>query len=189
MLVEPVKGADLVKRSIAPGFLIATLLAGAFISVPLTTQADSSGAIAKINTECNAIQNAVMALHPIHVAYRSGNWIVLSDADATVAMRTKVSVRFADVYKQGSNYAWVHAHTFDSQGNQRATQLCFRQSDGTLERVRQATTIPALAEASAQQAFYTSDGKVIQKTSLFEQNDPMIAKAISSLPFYNVLPK
>jgi hypothetical protein len=97
MLVEPVKGADLVKRSIAPGFLIATLFAGAFISVPLTTQADSSGAITKINTECNAIQNAVMALHPIHVAYRSGNWIVLSDADATVAMRTKVSIRFADV--------------------------------------------------------------------------------------------
>jgi len=168
------------------------LLAAALLAVVVfAASAKSSaapGPVAQIDTECNAIQDAVMALHPIHVAYRSGNWVVLSDADYTVAERTKASITFADVYKQGSKYAWVHAHSFDSSGRQRATQLCFRQSNGTRERARQATTVPSLAAASAQQAYYTSSGKLIQKTALFEQNDPMLAKSIASLPFYNVLP-
>ena len=138
--------------------LAAALLAVALVAVNARSSA-SPGPVAQINTECNAIQNAVMALHPIHVAYRSGNWVVMSDADYTVAERTKASITFADVYKQGSKYAWVHAHSFDSSGRQRATQLCFRQSDGTLERARQATTVPSLAAASAQQAYYTSSGK------------------------------
>ena len=93
------------------------------------------------------------------------------------------------MYKQGASYAWVHAHSVDKHSKQHATQLCFRQSDGTLERVRQATTIPNLSEASAEQAYYSSDGKLIQKTRLFEENDPMIAKTIKSLPFYAVLPQ
>jgi hypothetical protein len=71
---------------------------------------------------------------------------------------------------------------------QRATQLCFRQSDGTLERARQATTVPSLAAAGAEQAYYASNGKLIQKTTLFEQNDPMLAKKIAALPFFAVLP-
>jgi ligand-binding SRPBCC domain-containing protein len=167
--------------------LTAVLLAVAAFAATATSRAADS--IKQIDTECNAIQDAVMALHPIHVAYRSGNWIVLSDADYTVAERTKASVTFADVYKQGSKYAWVHAHSFTSTGKQRATQLCFRQSNGTLERARQAATVPNLAAASAQQAYYTSSGKLIQKTAIFEENDPMLAKTIQALPFYNVLPK
>jgi hypothetical protein len=95
----------------------------------------------------------------------------------------------ADVYKQGSNYAWVSAHSFDASGKQRATQLCFRQSDGTLERARQATTVPDLAAAAAQQAYFASDGALIQKTTLFEENDPQLAKKIEALPFYSVLPR
>jgi hypothetical protein len=149
----------------------------------------SQTTVQAIDTQCNAIQDAVMALHPIHVAYMKSQWNVMSDADYTAAQRTASSATFADVYKQGKNYAWVHAHSFDAQGNQRATQLCFRQSDGTLERVRQATTVPDLAAASAKQAYYSSDGTIIQKTSLFEANDPLIAKSIKSLPFYSVLPK
>ena len=168
--------------------LTVALLAVAVFAANARSQA-APGPIARIDTECNAIQDAVMALHPIHVLYRSGNWIVLSDADYTVAERTKASVTFADVYKQGSKFAWVHAHSFTQSGKQRATQLCFRQSNGTLERARQATTVPDLAAASAQQAYYSSSGKLIQKTALFEQNDPMLAKTIESLPFYNVLPK
>jgi hypothetical protein len=38
-------------------------------------------------------------------------------------------------------------------------------------------------------AIQTSSGKLIQKTAIFEQNDPMLAKMIEALPFYNVLPK
>ncbi|HEV3089809.1 MAG TPA: hypothetical protein VGX91_00035 [Candidatus Cybelea sp.] len=133
------------------------------------------------------IQDAVMALHPIHVAYQTGTWAVLSDADFAVAEKTGASIVLADVYKQGANYAWVDAHSFDASGKQRATQLCFRQSNGTLERARQATTVPSLAAASAQQAYFASDGTLIQKTALFEENDPQLAKKITTLPFYSVL--
>ncbi|HTV93126.1 MAG TPA: hypothetical protein VMG98_10450 [Verrucomicrobiae bacterium] len=147
-----------------------------------------AAAIKQIDTECNAIQDAVMALHPIHVAYKSGQWLVVSDANYMAAQKVGASLTLADVYKQGTRYAWVQSHTFDSSGKQRATQLCFRQSDGTLERARQATTVPSLAAGGAEQAYYTSGGKLIQKTTLFEQNDPMLAKRISALPFFAVLP-
>lgn len=168
-------------------FTAVTLAVAANAAAPAQT-ADST-AIKQIDTECNAIQDAVMALKPVHVAYQSGKWAVLSDADATVAVRTNAKLAFADVYKQGDNYAWVHAHSLNQQGTQRATQLCFRQSDGTLERARQAATIPDLSAASAEQAYYSSDGSLIQKTKLFEENDPMISKTIKSLPFYAVLPQ
>ena len=159
------------------------------IIAPTLAQTDSASQIKQINTECNAIQDAVMALKPVHVVLHSGTWAVMSDADAAAAVKTNASVTFANVWKQGTSYAWVHAHSVTQQGAQRATQLCFRQSDGTLERVRQAATMPQLSQAAAQQAFYSSDGKLIQKSQLFEENDPMIAKTIQSLPFYAVLPQ
>lgn len=170
--------------------LSAAIICTALATTAVGSQMMSSGdAVKSIDTECGAIQNAVMALKPTHVSLRSGTWYVLSDARMSVALQTKASLTYADVWKQGSNYAWVHAHRFNASGVQRATQLCFRQSNGTLERARQATTEPGLAEASAQQAYYTSGGKLIQKTSLFAENDPMIAKSIQALPFYSVLPK
>jgi hypothetical protein len=165
----------------------AALVAALMLTATASAQTKAA-AIAAIDTECNAIQNAVMALHPIHVAYRGGKWLVVSDADYVAAAKIGASLTLADAYKQGSNYAWVQAHTFDSSGKQRATQLCFRQSDGTLERARQATTVPSLAAAGAEQAYYASNGKLIQKTTLFEQNDPMLAKKIAALPFFAVLP-
>jgi len=169
-------------------FFAALMVVGSHSAVS-AQQTGLEKAVGQIDAECNAIQDAVMALKPIHVAYQSGKWTVLSDADATVAMQTNAQLTLADVYKQGDSYAWVHAHSVNQQGTQRATQLCFRQSDGTLERVRQATTIPQLSAASAEQAYYSADGKVIQQTKLFEANDPMIAKTIKALPFYAVLPQ
>jgi hypothetical protein len=166
----------------------AALVAGALLTSAATAQTSNAAAIAAINTECNAIQDAVMALHPVRVAYRSGQWLVVSDAQYMAAEKVGASLTLADAYKQGSKFAWVQSHTFDSSGKQRATQLCFRQSDGTLERARQATTEPSLAAAAAEQAYYSSDGKLIQKTALFEQNDPMLAKKIAALPFFAVLP-
>jgi hypothetical protein len=151
-------------------------------------EAAAAASISQIDTECGAIQNAIMALKPIHVALVNSKWKVLSDQDYAVAERTNSSITLADVWKQGSSYAWVHSHTIDSKGNQRATQLCFRQADGTLERARQATTVPELDAAAAKQAYYASDGSIIQKTSIFEVNDPAIAKKIAELPFYSVLP-
>ena len=176
------------RRAIAifSALIVCTSLATTSVRSQMMSTAD---AMKRIDTECGAIQNAVMALKPIHVTLRSGTWYVLSDAQVSAALQTKASLTFADVWKQGANYAWVHTHRFNASGTQRATQLCFRQSNGTLARVRQASTEPALSEASAQQAYYTSSGKLIEKTSFFSENDPMIAKSIRALPFYSVLPK
>jgi hypothetical protein len=171
------------------GIVLPSLVLAAALTTTAKSQAGDASAIGQIDTECDAIQDAVMALHPIHVAYQSGTWAVLSDADFAVAEKVGASIMLADVYKQGTNYAWVAVHSFDASGKQRATQLCFRQSGGTLERARQATTVPDLSAAAAQQAYYATDGTLIQKTSLFEQNDPQLAKKIEALPFYSVLPQ
>jgi ligand-binding SRPBCC domain-containing protein len=176
---------QLVKRL---SILFAMLLPAVSLT-PAVAQTGDANTIKQIDTECSAIQNAVMALTPTRVLLQSGKWVVVADATAAAAVETNQKLTFADVYKQGNNYAWVHAHSVNQQGTQRATQLCFRQSDGTLQRVRQATTIPGLSEASAEQAYYSTDGKVIQKTKLFEVNDPMIAKTIKQLPFYAALPQ
>ena len=170
------------------GIVLPSVVLAAALTTTVRSQAADASAIGQIDTECNAIQNAVMALHPIHVADQSGTWVVLSDADFAVAEKVGASIVLADVYKQGSSYAWVAAHSFDASRKQRATQLCFRQSGGTLERARQATAVPDLAAASVQQAYFASDGTLIQKAALFEENDPQLAKKIEALPFYSVLP-
>lgn len=167
---------------------VAVLFASTMVTQAQVTKTNAL-AVKQIDDECNAIQNAVMALKPTYVAYQTGKWVVVPEGDAAVAMQTNAKATFANVYKQGDNYAWIHAHSVSAGGTQRATQLCFRQSDGTLARVRQAATIPDLNAASAEQAYYLSNGRLIQKTKLFEENDPMIAKTIKDLPFYAVLPQ
>jgi hypothetical protein len=182
-------------RSYRNAAIVAVLLAALTAGAILPAKASSTGAmvsdaaaIKQINTECNAIQTAILALHPIHVALISNKWTVLDAGGYIAAEKTTKSITLADAWKQGKNYAWIHSHSIDAHGNQRATQLCFRQSDGTLERARQATTIPGLQAASASQAFYAPNGSIIQKTSAFEMDDPAIAKKITALPFYSVLP-
>jgi hypothetical protein len=169
--------------------LVAVLFVAAAVPVAAQySQGSAADSIKAIDTECNAIQSAIQALKPIHVAFIDSKWKVVSDADLTVAQQTNASATFADVWKQGKNYAWVHSHSVDAKGSQRATQLCFRQKDGTLERARQAATVPDLSAAAAETAFYAPNGTVLQKTQAFEVNDPAIAKKISDLPYYKQLP-
>lgn len=167
--------------------LVAAVACSTFAATALPVSADG-GAVKSIDSDCSAIQNAVMALHPIHVVLAGSQWKVMSEGDYTVAEQTHKSITFADVYKQGKDYAWVHAHSFNASGKQTATQLCFRQADGSLERARQAETVPNLDAAGAEAAYYEPNGTVIQKTALFEVNDPMIAKRVKELAFYQVLP-
>jgi hypothetical protein len=177
-------------HSVTRGIVI-VLLAGTIVATPLVGHSQNEGVagqIKTIDTDCTAIQNATMALHPVHLALVQSNWKVLSDADYAVAQQTRASIVLVDAWKAEKNYAWIHSHSFDAQGNQRATQLCFRQSDGTLERARQATTVPDLNSASAKVAYFASDGSVIFAVSAFDQNDPALSKTIASLPFYSVLP-
>lgn len=144
--------------------------------------------VTAIDADCSAIQDAIMALKPIHLVYSSSTWKVASDADVTVAEQSKAAVTIADVWKQGKDYAWVHTHSVNQSGKQLATQLCFRQKDGSLERARQAATVPNLNAAAAERAYYAPNGTLIMKTELFEANDPAIAKKITALPFYKQLP-
>ena len=177
-------------------FALFAVVLGALIAAAGVTRAPAAPtpppAIQKqvmaINTDCSAIQNAVMALKPIHFVYAKSTWKVASDQDVTVAERTHASVTIADIWKQGKNYAWVHSHSYDQKGNQSATQMCFRQSDGSLERAKQAADVPSLNGADAAIGYFTPGGSVIFKSQLFEVNDPKLAKKISELPFYKELP-
>lgn len=170
--------------------IVLPLAAAAIVALSALANAQSTrpAAVTAIDTDCSAIHDAVMALKPVHLALVKSTWQVLSDADYAVAEKTTSSVTLVDAWNQGGNYAWIHAHSFDAKGNQTATQLCFRQADGSLERARQAKTVDDFDAASAQQAYFTSDGTLIQKTELFEVNDPAIAKKVSDLPFYKQLP-
>ena len=177
--------------------LVGAVMLGAVLTtlaVPTVAQSmngamsSDAAAMKSIDSDCLAIHEATMALHPIHLELLASKWKVLSDADFAVAQRTRASVTLVDVWKQGKNPAWVHAHTFTQSGDQRATQLCFRQKDGSLQRAKQATTLANIDSASAKIAYYTSSGKVIFKASAFEQNDPMLAMKVSDLPFYQDLP-
>lgn len=49
-----------------------------------------SAAVTAIDTDCNAIQSAIQALHPVHLAMIGSKWEVLSDAGYTLAERTHV---------------------------------------------------------------------------------------------------
>src|SRR5579863_4443158 len=129
----------MMKTSFAAAAILGVLL------LPTVARSDDStaSAVTAINSECNAISLAVMALKPVHVVLASGHWKVMSEGDFTVAEQTHSAVTFVDAYKQGKNYALIHSHTFGQGGAQRATELCFRQADGTLERAKQAETINA----------------------------------------------
>jgi hypothetical protein len=143
--------------------------------------------IAQVDVTCDTMVQQQKLVKPVHLIYRTSTWNVVNDANAVVADRTNATAVFADVWAQNGKYVWVHAHRIDQQGNQRATQLCFR-TDGTLARARQAETIPALEAAGATRAYYYTNGTMIAKFGVFDENDPSIAKAVTSLPYFKSLP-
>ncbi len=65
--------------------------------------------------------------------------------------------------------------------------MCFR-NDSTVARIKQAATVPSLDAAGASVAYYNTDGSLIQKTTTFEVNDPLIAKRVKDLPYFKLLP-
>ncbi len=184
------KIADTIVRIVAGASVLGLVATIALAPAPARSAESPSvtAQVKAIDTDCSAIQDAIMALKPIHLIYSSSTWKIASDADVTVAEQSKAAVTIADVWKQGQSYAWVHTHSVDQSGKQLATQLCFRQKDGSLERATQAATVPNLNAAGAERAYYAPDGTVIMKTELFEANDPAIAKKITALPFYKQLP-
>jgi hypothetical protein len=169
--------------------LFAAAAALGVLFLPSLARSDDSTAssVKAIDTDCNAISLAVMALKPVHVVLAGGTWKVMNEGDFTVAEKTHSAVMFVDAYKQGKNYALIHSHTFGQNGAQRATELCFRQSDGTLERAKQAETVNALAAADAT-AYFASDGTLLEKTATYAENDPAVTKKVADLPYFSSLP-
>jgi hypothetical protein len=174
-------------RFFAVALAAAVALQALLVAAHSPAQAATSG-VAAIDTDCLAIQDALPALHPIHVALENNKWTILSDADFAVAQGTTTAITLADVYQQGKSFAWVVAHRYDANGNQRAVQLCYRQSDGSLQRAKQAATLPNLDAADVSVAYFAPDGTVLSKVGVVEVNDPMVAKQVSKLPFFSLLP-
>lgn len=175
-------------RALAFAALCSCLLIAALPATTATARAGDASATGVIDTECDAIEDAVSTLHPVHLAYRSGGWSVLSDADFAEVEKAGGAAALADVYKLESAYVWVVAQSFGASGPQRATQLCFRSRDGTLERARQGETLPDVDTGFAASAYYADDGTLIKKTVLFDQDDALAVKSVQALPFFKLLP-
>jgi hypothetical protein len=141
----------------------------------------------RIDLNCSTAQSETKLQKPTKILGSvSSTWKVVSDGDFDVADRTHASVQLVEIWKRAGNYEWIRSHTYNAQGAERATQLCFR-NDGTLARVRQATSIPALDEASALQAYVNEDGSLIQASEGFDTKDEAIAMTVKELPYYKVV--
>ena len=157
-------------------------------TMPATVTAQSSGpsAVAQIDAECDAVLSAVSQASPVNVILHRKQWIVLTDAQLP-SLTGSLIPHYAGVYKEGSRYRYVREVSIDKNGRQHALGLCYR-SDGTLERARQAKTVPELSSEAAQRAYYAIDGTLIQKTPGFNEKDPTIAKNFKDLRYFSVLP-
>ena len=143
--------------------------------------------VARIDTNCQVFADAVKSQTPTMVAaVASQPWAVVDSTKQASVIKLHQNAWIAQVWKQAGNYVWVHSNRFDTQGNEHATQLCFR-ADGSLARVRQATSLPDLDVAGSRTAYYNTDGSLILATATFVKNDPAIAKKIADEPFMKPL--
>ena len=179
--------------NLAMSKFVALFLGFLTCAMPATITAQPSGAsaVVQIDTECDAVLSAVSQTSPVSVILQGKKWVVLNDADLQSELGPRNpgegTPHYAGVYKQGGRYVYVREVSFDSSSQQHALGLCYR-SDGTLERARQAQTIPALSSEKAERAYYAADGTLIQKTSGFNEKDPTIAKNFKDLRYFSVLP-
>jgi hypothetical protein len=162
------------------GFLICAM------PVTITAQPSGASAVAQIDTECDALLSATSQTLPVSLILQGKKWLVLSDAELQSVMSSGTP-HYAAVYKQGGRYVYVREVSLDKYQRQHALGLCYR-NDGTLERARQAQTIPGLSSGTAQRAYYAADGTLIQKTPGFNEKDPTIAKNLKDLRYFSVLP-
>jgi hypothetical protein len=173
---------------------IAVFLGVLVCAMPATIAAQPSGAsaVAQIDTECDAVLSATSQTSPVIVILHGKKWVVLNVADFQSPGESRNpgqgTPHYAEVYKQGARYMYVREVSFDKYSQQHALGLCYR-SDGTLERARQAQTVPGLSSETAERAYYAADGTLIQKTPGFNEKDPTIAKNFKDLRYFSVLPQ
>jgi hypothetical protein len=157
-------------------------------AMPATVAAQPSGpnAVAQIDAKCDSLLSGLSQTMPVSIILHGKNWIVLNESDLLHAVGSGTP-HYAEVYKQGGRYVYVREVSFDKYDEQHALGLCYR-NDGTLERARQAQTIPGLSSEKAQRAYYAADGTLIQKTPGFNDKDPTVAKNLKDLRYFSVLP-
>jgi hypothetical protein len=139
--------------------------------------------VSRIDANCAVFRDAIRTERPTEVAAVGAGTFTALDAgrrQQIAAMTDHVWVM--QVWRQAGNLNWVRSVRLDAVGGGHVTQLCFR-NDGTLARVRQAATVPALDTAAAQQAYFRTDGSMIRATALFERTDPAIPGRGSTSPY------
>lgn len=141
----------------------------------------------RIDANCAVFRRAITTEQPTEVAAVGAAAFARVGAGQRQQVEAMTDhVWIVQAWKQAGNLNWVRSARFDAQGAAHLTQLCFR-NDGTLARVRQATTNPELEAASARQAYFRTDGSLIRAGALFERGDPAIPKR-SPTPPYAQLP-
>ncbi len=173
------------------GFALATTVPAPaqMTTKPLTPSqmASPSILVARIDANCAVFKSVLTSSTPTEVASVKGStWQIVDAAHKSSVEHTHSSITYAQAWKQAGNYQWIRWATFNTTGAERATQLCFR-SDGSLARARQAGTLPDLDSVHARQAYFNTDGSIIQVDSLFVQNDPTLYKKVRALPFAALL--
>lgn len=172
---------------------VALILGFLICAMPATITAQPSGtsAVAQIDTECDAVLSANSQTTPVMVILQGKKWVLINVADfqspGGARNPGEGTPHYAEVYKQGARYVYAREVSFDQSSQQHALGLCFR-SDGTLQRARQAQTVPGLSSETAERAYYAADGTLIQKTPGFNEKDPTIAKNVKDLRYFSVLP-
>jgi hypothetical protein len=167
---------------------VALLLGILICAVPATIAAQPAEAttVAQIDSACDAVWSAVSQTSPVNVILNGKQWQVLKDSQLHYLTGSLIP-HYAAVYKQGGRYVYAREVSVDKYGDQHALGMCFR-NDGTLARARQAKTMPQLASEKGQRGYYAADGTLIQKTPGFNEKDPTIAKNVTALRYFSVLP-
>lgn len=137
----------------------------------------------RIDANCAVFRDAIRSERPTEVAAVGAATFTALDAGRRQQVEAMTDhVWLLQVWRQAGNLNWVRSVRLDSVGGAHITQLCFR-NDGTLARVRQAATVPALESAAAQQAYFKTDGSLIRASALFERTDPAIPGRGSASPY------
>src|SRR5262249_15932501 len=134
----------------------------------------------------DALMSAISQTLPVSLILDGKNWVVLNETQLQSVLQSGTP-HYAAVYKQDARYIYVREVSLDKYGRQHALGESYANA-GTLERARQALSIPALSSATAERAYYAADGTMIQKTPGFNEKDPTIAMNIKDLRYFAELP-
>lgn len=144
--------------------------------------------VKRIDLNCSVFRSGIRTEKPTEVAaVRAATFAAVDEGHRREVEALTDHVWVVQAWKVAGNLNWVRSARFDEKGTVHLTQLCFR-NDGTLARVRQAAADADLDAVSTKQAYFRTDGSLIQASALFERDDPAIPKGAQPPPYSGVLP-